>query len=78
MNKAFFTVFAVTIDNEWIKWCYVQYYSPSLWRLLYASLTNISYGKPGVQLTACHQDETRIQELHFLPEQVRTPCTSIF
>lgn len=29
-----------------------------------------SYGRPGVELSARHQEETVIQELHFLPEQV--------
>lgn len=29
-----------------------------------------SYGRPGVELSASHQNETVIQELHFLPEQV--------
>ncbi|EDO48036.1 predicted protein [Nematostella vectensis] len=29
------------------------------------------FGRPGVQLTACHDNQTRIQELHFLPEQGR-------
>jgi len=28
------------------------------------------YGRPGVELSARHQEETVIQELHFLPEQV--------
>lgn len=30
----------------------------------------VSYGRPGVELSARHQQETVIQELHFLPEQV--------
>ena len=30
----------------------------------------VSYGRPGVELSARHQEETVIQELHFLPEQV--------
>ncbi|KAM7448355.1 Lethal(2) giant larvae protein 1 [Porites harrisoni] len=29
------------------------------------------YGRPGVELSASHQNETVIQELHFLPEQGR-------
>jgi len=34
------------------------------------------YGRPGVELSARHQQETVIQELHFLPEQVTNRRTS--
>ena len=30
-----------------------------------------SFGKPGVELSAYHNTKTRIQELHFLPKQVK-------
>lgn len=37
---------------------------------------SVSYGRPGVELSARHQQETVIQELHFLPEQVTNQRTS--
>jgi len=40
--------------------------TPAIFSLTYF----VSFGRPGVELSARHQEETVIQELHFLPEQV--------
>lgn len=49
-----------------------QYIHP--WYIFFDS--SVSYGRPGVELSARHQQETVIQELHFLPEQVTNQRTS--
>ena len=52
--------------------CAFKYIHP--WFIFFDS--SVSYGRPGVELSARHQQETVIQELHFLPEQVSNWQTS--